>query len=355
MDDAALDVNQILLNLSGLVDNLLLLLSDKEKVVVEKRFCLTGDRRFTLEEIGKDFSVTRERIRQIERNALSKMKRNVFNTALADLHSYVDLLVKEQGGLMCEESVLGSLVEIFSGKVLNSHRVHFSLVLHDDLECIGNTINFHPYLRTRALSDYSLKYASNKLINQMHKYGDAKSIGEVCDDLKDILAEIDFDIVKVKSLIEIDKRVTLLDDDLVALLEWRHIRPRTLRDKVLYVLRSEKTPMHFNDIAAAIESAVFDKRPVNVQAVHNELIRNVQFVLIGRGIYALKEWGYEKGTVVDVIERILKPGMELEEEQIIAKVLDQRQVKRITVQLALKNSGKFERIGRKIYKGKPKS
>jgi hypothetical protein len=42
--------------------------------------------------------------------------------------------------------------------------------------------------------------------------------------------------------------------------------------------------------------------------VHNELIRNKDFVLVGRGIYALKEWGYEPGTVSHVIEAILKFG-----------------------------------------------
>ena len=98
------------------------------------------------------------------------------------------------------------------------------------------------------------------------------------------------------------------------------------------------------------KGANFDNRSVNLQAVHNELIRHDQFVLIGRGIYALSEWGYEKGTVEHVIERILNKKKELSQEEIVDQVLKQRQVKKITVVLVLKNSGKFERIGRKRYK-----
>ncbi|MBL4694229.1 hypothetical protein JKY72_02570 [Candidatus Gracilibacteria bacterium] len=108
--------------------------------------------------------------------------------------------------------------------------------------------------------------------------------------------------------------------------------------------------MHFGDIAAQIESATFDKRPVNLQAVHNELIRHAQFILIGRGIYALEEWGYEKGTVAEVVEKLLKENKELDLDEIVDAVLKKRQVKRITIVLALKNNTKFERIGRRRYK-----
>lgn len=342
--------SQTLNELPGLVENLLLLLSDKEKTVIKKRFSLEDGRKHTLEEIGQEFSVTRERIRQIEKNALVKMKRNVFNTALRHLHDYVGTVMGEYGGLISEDNIHSKLREDLANDAVDKGSLQLALALHEDLECIGNTINFYPYVKNKAIPDYSLKYVSDNLINNLQKAGDVKKIDQIHTDLSKIFQEVDFDVVRTKSLVTIDKRLTLIDQDLVGLMEWRHIHPRTLRDKILYILRNDKKPLHFTYITQKIEQATFDNRSVNLQAVHNELIRHEQFVLIGRGIYALKEWGYEKGTVATVIESIMKGKGDMDQDQIIAEVLKQRQVKKITIVLALKNSRKFERTGRKIYK-----
>ena len=49
-------------------------LPEREREVIEMRFGLTGDRPFTLEEVGRAFNVTRERIRQIENHTLKKLE-----------------------------------------------------------------------------------------------------------------------------------------------------------------------------------------------------------------------------------------------------------------------------------------
>ncbi len=342
---------QALLDLPSLINNLLLLLSDKEKSVIKKRFNLDGKRKHTLDEIGKEFSVTRERIRQIEKNALSKMRRNVFNTALRNLHDFVLSSVRSHGGFIKEDALVRQFDQVTPPNTeLSENDLHLSFVLHDSLECIGNTINFHPYVKEEKLADFSLKYVSDKLVNQLHKYGDVKDLEKIHADLKNVMEESEFDLKRTKSLINIDKRITIVDDGFVGLVEWRHIHPRTLRDKIMFILKKERNPLHFVDMAEKITSADFDKRNINVQAVHNELIRHEQFVLIGRGIYALSEWGYEKGTVSKVIERILKKDDELTQDKIIEAVLKQRQVKEITIVLALKNNDQFERVGRKRYR-----
>jgi RNA polymerase primary sigma factor len=50
-------------------------LPDRERQVIEMRYGLTGERPYTLEEVGQAFGVTRERIRQIENNTLRKLQR----------------------------------------------------------------------------------------------------------------------------------------------------------------------------------------------------------------------------------------------------------------------------------------
>lgn len=344
-------VTKTLLELNELVENLLLLLSEKEKTVIKKRFDLDQNGKWTLEKIGQEFSVTRERIRQIEKNALHKMRRNVFNTALKSLHEYISGSVRNHGGLLRRETLINEIKEIVPDiENINISNLDLSFALHENLDCIGNTIYFHPYIKERGLKDRELQTASKNLVKQLHKHGDVRAVNKLLGDLKQAYEDINFDLTVVKSLIDIDKRLTLVENNNVGLIEWRHIHPRTLRDKILFVLRNENKPLHFNTISEKISKANFDQRSVNMQAVHNELIRHDNFVLIGRGIYALGEWGYESGTVADVIEKMLSNGKELDQEEIIGNVLKQRQVKKITIILALKNSQKFERIGRKRYK-----
>ena len=107
--------------------------------------------------------------------------------------------------------------------------------------------------------------------------------------------------------------------------------------------------MHFVEIAEAITKNKFDKKKVTVQAVHNELIRYPQFVLVGRGLYALKEWGYEDGTVTDIIESLLAKKSPMSKQDIIKGVLKQRQVKKGTISLNLQKNPQFVRVGRAVY------
>jgi hypothetical protein len=138
-------------------------------------------------------------------------------------------------------------------------------------------------------------------------------------------------------------------------MKWRHVNPRTIRDKIFFVLRESGKPLHFVDISNEIVKAQFDRKSLNHQAIHNELIRNDEFVLIGRGIYALKEWGYSVGTVADIIISILQKHGSLSQDDIIAEVLKQRQVKPITIILNLKSKDTFTRIGRFQYALKEKA
>ncbi len=78
-------------------------------------------------------------------------------------------------------------------------------------------------------------------------------------------------------------------------------------------------PLHFSKVADAIKNSDFKRREVTTQAIHNELIKDSRFVLIGRGIYALQEWGYNSGTVSDIIAEILKKDGPLHRDEIVKK------------------------------------
>ena len=134
------------------------------------------------------------------------------------------------------------------------------------------------------------------------------------------------------------------------LVGWAEVSPRGVGDKAYAVMRRNNKPEHFRNIATLINSANFDAKQANTQTVHNELIKDERFVLVGRGLYGLKEWGYVPGTVADVLEALLKKAEEpLTKDELIEQVLKQRVVKRNTILLGLQNNKRFLRTRENRY------
>ena len=155
----------------------------------------------------------------------------------------------------------------------------------------------------------------------------------------------------IEAIAHVSKLLSTLNNQW-GLAKWPTVNPKNIRDKIFVVLEKHKEPMHFNDIAQAISSSDFKRKDVTVQAIHNELIKDSRFVLIGRGIYALDKWGYSKGTVADIISKILKKAGDegLSRKEIVKQVLKERKVKETTVLLNLQNKELYTRVGKDHYK-----
>ena len=128
------------------------------------------------------------------------------------------------------------------------------------------------------------------------------------------------------------------------LTEWPEICPKTIRDRAYLVLKNAEKPAHFREIATFIKERKFDSKRVYASTVHNELIKDGRFVLVGRGIYALAEQGYKPGTAREVISRILKSSGPLESGNLIKLVLKERLFKENTILLNLQNRRLFKRM-----------
>jgi len=335
-----------------LVNNLLIVLSEKEKFIIENRFSLNDNPRQTLESIGQKFNVTRERIRQIEKNALKKLSRNVNNTLLFEVTVLAKEVLEEFGGIIEEDRVVTEILKrIQDPEKIDVHSLKLTVNLEKDVQHVHNTIQFKPYWKYAHVNSANVKAICNAAYKKIKA-----SKNEVVLNSEALAAEVLKDLKLSEttrfamSCFELDRRIYLLEDGNVGLTAWRSINPKTLRDKVFYILKATEKPLHYVEISKKISKLNFDAKKINTQAVHNELIRHEGFVLIGRGIYALKEWGYEEGTVADVIVRILKEsGKAMSREEIIEAVLKKRQVKKITIQLNLKNKPEFERVGKNKY------
>lgn len=340
------------MNLEEIMNEFLMVLSEKERAVITKRFSLDNKPRQTLESIGKKFSVTRERIRQIEATALKKLQRNAANSRIKKVSQAIAILLQEKGGV-CEEKIIitEALNRIHGPKSpINGHIVRLALsitpgVLRSDSPKLFKRF----WYQKDAISMGDVKKIAKAAYQAANKKRDVLSTGELVDKTVKNLKGIVVNKTTILSIINADTRFRKMNENSWGLLEWRHINPKSIHDKALIVMRKIQKPMHFIEIANQISAQGFDNRPVTVQAVHNDLIRYPEFVLVGRGMYALREWGYNPGTVADVIAAILKEKGALTKKEIVKEVQKQRDVKVGTISLNLQKEEAFARIGRAVY------
>jgi hypothetical protein len=340
------------LNLSEIIEDIFLILTNKEKDVIVQRFSLDNKPRRTLESIGQQFSVTRERVRQIEKIALNKLRRTVSTTRLNSINDIANKVIEENGGVIVEKKLVSAILNsIGSGNDVDAHIIKLALSINATIEKSEKTNITHPFWKAKGLDMTLLNSIVNSGIKILKKKADVMQDSKLVVQIRQVMEEAlkNFSDAIVISALEVDKRVKKMEGGF-GLMTWRHINPRSIRDKAYIVLKREKRPLHFVEIANKISEAGFDKKVVTTQAVHNELIRYEQFVLVGRGLYALKEFGYEKGTVADIIEGLLKKKSPMTKQEIIEGVLKQRHVKKGTISLNLQKNPQFVRVGRAVYK-----
>lgn len=346
------DPTSIQLNLSEIIEEMFLVLTNKEKDVIVQRFSLNNRPRRTLESIGQQFSVTRERIRQIEKIALGKLRRTVQTTRLNNVNDLATKIIKEFGGVLLEISLISKiLTRIKSDDAVDASIIKLALSINQNLEIVEKTNLFAPFWRLKEIELSLISLIIITGIKILKRRGDTMSDAKLIGQIRQALGSKieNYNDPLILSALEVDKRFKKTSEGF-GLMIWRHINPRSIRDKAYIVLKREKRPLHFVEIANKISEAGFDKKVVTVQAVHNELIRYDQFVLVGRGLYALKEFGYSKGTVAEVIEGLLRKKGSLTKQEIIEGVLKQRHVKKGTISLNLQKNPQFVRVGRAVYK-----
>ncbi len=347
-----LDQSALQINLGEVIEDMFLVLTNKEKDVIVQRFSLDNKPRRTLESIGQHFSVTRERIRQIEKIALAKLRRTVQTTKLNLVNEVADKIISEHGGVLAETMLISEILNfIKSTEHVDASIIALALNVNANLELLEKTNVYNPFWRQKTIDLALVNGVINAGIKILKKKGDVLSDAKFVIQVRQVLGEklSSYPDTMIVSIMEVDKRVKRLEGAF-GLMVWRHINPRSIRDKSYIILKRENKPLHFVEIANKISAAGFDKKVVTVQAVHNELIRYEQFVLVGRGLYALKEAGYKRGTVAEVIEDLLTKKSTMTKQEIIDGVLKQRHVKKGTISLNLQKNPQFVRVGRAVYK-----
>ncbi|MFH0776546.1 MAG: sigma factor-like helix-turn-helix DNA-binding protein [Patescibacteria group bacterium] len=342
------------LDLTQVLEEFFMVLSKKEQEVMKRRFALAGSERQTLEKIGQHFDVTRERIRQIESIALQKLRRTIANTKLQQINEIAKQTLEKNGGVCLEERLVSEVLNlIHSVSEIDGNIIRLSLAVDEDL-AQEKTSNLKPFWHSIKIAVSEINAIADKAVSVLGKQKDLVDEERLVNMVRAALANSgkNFKAETIAATLALEPRLKKTEEGW-GLMSWRHINPRSLRDKALIIMREIEKPIHFVEIANKIAEHGFDKKVVTVQAVHNELIRDENFVLIGRGLYALREWGYSEGTVADIIEDLLAKKSPLSKEEIIRGVLKQRQVKKGTISLNLQKTPWFERVGRALYKLNP--
>lgn len=338
-------------NLKEVIDDMFLVLTEKEKDVITKRFSLNNKPRQTLDKIGKHYDVTRERIRQIENIALSKLRRTVSNTKLKWINRLAKEMIIQEGGVIVESEIINRILQnIYTKSKIDGMIIVLSLNCDSELKKIPRTNTSKAFWMLKDLSSTDVRKITEAGLGALKKHGDVMTEDQLISAVQNLALFKNKTISNklILSCLSTEKRVRKLDDKW-GLMEWRHVNPRSIRDKAEIILDKAKKPLHFVEISNRIGEVGFDKKVVTVQAVHNELIRYDQFVLVGRGLYALAKWGYEPGTVSEVIEKLLEKNGPMTKKQIIKEVLSQRDVKIGTISLNLQKNPSFVRVGRAVY------
>lgn len=325
--------------------NLLESLPERTRDVLGRRFGLTDSDASaeTLEAIGKKYGLTRERVRQIEEDGMKRLKDPKVIKSAASAFDYFEEKLKSQGGAKREDLLLS---EISEEKF--RHYVYFLLTLGDLFYRCGETSDHYSFWTIKQDIYKVICDVINNLVSDFEK--EMKPLPKN-DILEKKAKELKYNLGAtispqiVWSSIEIAKRIEENPFGEVGLVDWPEVNPRGIKDKAYIVLKKEGKPLHFGDITKKINELKFNKGEALSQTVHNELIKDPRFILVGRGIYALQEWGYKAGWVKDIILEIFKKEKRpLAKDEIVEKVLAQRLVKPNTILLNLSNKNYFSRM-----------
>jgi len=307
----------------------------RSQEIIFSRYGVFGSHALTLEEIGKKYHITRERVRQVIHEVLRKVREKNNNPSFLKVQENIIFAIRSNGGIIEEKKLLSQLGR---GNMGEEAAVSFFL------ECVSGIASGEKKGELKfsyALSSFDFsqwKKVVDAVLEILELQKKPLLLEEIFEFINKNYGSIDLSKDALACYLEVSEEVKKNAFGKLGISQWREISPKGTRGKAYLVLKEAGKPLHFREIAKKIDQYHLNKKKTHPQTVHNELIKDDDFVLVGRGIYALIEWGYKKGTVKEVIEEILKNSSSLlGREEIISKVLEVRNVKKSTIVINLNN------------------
>ncbi|OHB18118.1 MAG: hypothetical protein A2544_00480 [Candidatus Zambryskibacteria bacterium RIFOXYD2_FULL_43_10] len=323
-----------------IVKRLLSVLTKRGQDILISRYGLgSKTAKFTLDAIGKKYGITRERVRQIENHSLFIIRKSKVYKDLEPVFAELKKVILDLGGIISEKDLLKHLSK--DPNVQNYF--YFLLIIGEEFKREKADEEFkHHWHVDRELAE-KIKSALRKLYSSLSDdelVAEGDLVSSFLEEVKDLNEKYKNEEV-IKRWFSISHKI-----DKNPLGEWgrassSNVNAKGMRDYAFLVIRKHGSPIHFKEVAKAI-TQYFNKK-AHVATTHNELIKDPRFVLVGRGLYALSEWGYMSGVVKDVIKKILEKEGPLMKDKIIEKVLKERYVKENTILVNLQNPKYFKK------------
>ncbi|MDE1974965.1 MAG: hypothetical protein KGI49_00440 [Patescibacteria group bacterium] len=322
------------------VKRLLVNLPDRARDVLTLRFGLgKSTDRMTLDAIGQKYGITRERVRQIEAYALGAIRKSDAYAAEKAAFAELETLLHSLGGIVVEDDFLGHVSKDESLK----NCIHFLLVIGEPFKKRKEDEDFRHRWHVNEELAGNVEEALHKLYQSLSTEDllpESEMVGRLLQHLEDISEKYKNQEI-IKRWLAISKKIGKNPMGDWGTTDSSNIKTKGIRDYAFLVVRKHGSPIHFRDVAKQIEK-LFAKK-AHVATTHNELIKDKRFVLVGRGLYALAEWGYSPGIVRDVIRNVIEKDGPMTKDDIVSKVMKERYVKENTISVNLQNPKYFKR------------
>lgn len=325
---------------------LLSVLPDRARDVLTKRYGLgTDSDTQTLESIGQTYGITRERVRQIENYGITTIQKAEAYKECEIAFEELRGAIQDLGGIITERELLTRLAKDES----TQNHFFFILVIGSAFSKHKEDEHFTPRWSVSKESTHSIESALKKLhknVSEDDLVPEAKLIAMLTEALatESINADDEETLKRWLALSRVLGRNPLGEWGIATS---SNVRAKGIRDFAYLAVKRHGSPMHFREVADAIQR-LFDRK-AHIATCHNELIKDSRFVLVGRGLYALTEWGYTAGVVKDVLQEIIKKHGPLTRDEIIDKVRNERYVKDNTIVVNLQDTNIFKKLSDGSY------
>jgi hypothetical protein len=318
-------------------------LKTREQEVIRARYGLDGSEPLTLQAIGDRYNITRERVRQIEASALNFLRKNANTPFIKSFMTVATAELKRVGGIQKEDEFLKAVYKNTNASgdfITFKNPAKFILDLTGTISYEGDNYgNWHEFWYLSQADKKRAQSFVSKMVSALNvKRKDQVNFETV---FTSVQRGVSFSPQVARNYLGISKRFVTGPFAEFGLAHWAEVNPKTARDWAYVILKREKRPMHFSEIAKFISNHRTQKN-TNLQTIHNELIKDERFVLVGRGMYGLSEFGLVPGTAREVIFHVLKQHGPLKRDAIITKVKEQRILKDGTILINLQNQKHFE-------------
>jgi hypothetical protein len=319
-------------------------LNPRQKEVLTARFGLAGEGDGeTLAAIGDRLNVTRERIRQIENSAMALAKVSISkNEEAIALLAKVSKYIVGKGGVAGKGDVVAYAGTLAKG--IRETQLDFLAEASGAFQARREDEEFLPLYAASEKDWKSAKSFVDGWVGNLRSNQENVFAGSYRTELASFIKNKALANPIAENFLGLSKQIGVNPYGDYGLQEWPEINPKTVRDKIYLVLKKKGEPLHFESIAKHINDVGFEGTKALAPTVHNELIKDKRFVLVGRGMYGLGEQGYEPGIAREVIAKVLKERGPLYPKDVVNHVVKQRFFKPNTIVINLQNKSLFERL-----------